>query len=145
MTSAVTLADYRALAELRYRIRHFLQEGDLAAKRVNLEPQQYLTLLAIRGLPAGAVATIGTLAERLALKHNSAVELINRMEKHGLVRRVRHEDDRREVRVVLSARGQRVLEKVASLRISELRADGAGLANAISALVKQRKIDERAA
>src|ERR1700680_4059825 len=98
MKTTISYTDYRALAELRYRIRHFIQEGDAAAQRSNLEPQQYLMLLAIRGLPHGAVATISTLAERMALKHHSAVEWIDRLETHGLVRRSRSEGDKREVR-----------------------------------------------
>src|SRR5258708_30821073 len=72
MTTEVTSEEYRALAELRYRIRHFLREGDAVAQAAGLEPQQYLLLLAIRGLPAGEEATIQTLAERLGLeKHRT--------------------------------------------------------------------------
>ena len=93
----ITPAEYRALAELRYRIRHFLREGDAKARAVGLEPQQYLMLLAIRGLPEGSEATIQTLAERLVLKHHSAVELIDRLETHGYVRRSRSRDDRLRV------------------------------------------------
>lgn len=50
-------------------------------------------LLAIRGLPESAFATIHTLAERMALKHHSAVELIDRLESHGLVRGSRGRGD----------------------------------------------------
>lgn len=138
MKGGISDAEYRALAELRYRIRHFIQEGDAAARRGKLEPQQYLMLLAIRGLPRGSEASIGALAERLALKHHSAVELIDRLEAHGLVRRSRSVDDRREVRVSLLPRGSRLLEQVARRRIGELRATGAALADAISILVKRR-------
>jgi DNA-binding MarR family transcriptional regulator len=138
MATAVSDTEYRALAELRYRIRHFIQEGDAAAQRSNLEPQQYLMLLAIRGLPQGAVATIRTLAERMALKHHSAVELIDWLESHGLVRRRRSQGDKREVRVSLLPRGSKLLDRAASERISELRASGVALANAITALVKHK-------
>src|SRR5258708_8361926 len=65
MATEITTDEYRALAELRYRIRHFLREGDAVAQAAGLEPQQYLLLLAIRGLPAGEEATIQTLAARL--------------------------------------------------------------------------------
>jgi DNA-binding MarR family transcriptional regulator len=143
MESAISDTEYRALAELRYRIRHFIQEGDVAAQRSNLEPQQYLTLLAIRGLPQGAIATIRTLAERMALKHHSAVELIDRLESHGLVCRVRSEGDKREVRVSLLPRGSRLLDRVARERLSELRASGATLAHAITALVKHKHPSQR--
>jgi DNA-binding MarR family transcriptional regulator len=143
MKSTITDAAYRALAELRYRIRHFIQQGDAAAQRSHLEPQQYLMLLAIRGLPQGAVATIRTLAERMALKHHSTVELIDRLESHGLVRRSRNEGDKREVRVSLLPRGSKLLERVARERISELKASGAALANAITALVERERPSER--
>ena len=142
MTGTISDTEYRALAELRYRIRHFLQEGDAAAQRSNLEPQQYLMLLAIRGLPQGAVATINTLAERMALKHHSAVELIDRLESHGLVRRSRSEGDKREVRVSLQAQGSKLLERVARERLGELQASGAALANAISALAQHRRLSK---
>ena len=138
MTGAISDTEYRALAELRYRIRHFIQEGDAAAQRSNLEPQQYLMLLAIRGLPQGAVATIRTLAERMALKHHTAVELIDRLESHGLVRRSRSERDKREVRVSLLPQGSKLLDHVARERLSELKASGAALADAITALVKRQ-------
>ncbi len=138
MRTAVTTVEYRTLAELRYRIRHFLQEGDAAAKRSKLEPQQYQMLLAIRGLPPGEAPTIRTLAERLALKHHSTVELIDRLQARGLVRRHRSEADRREVRVSLSIRGEKLVERVAQQRLGELRAGGAALADAINLLVHRK-------
>src|SRR6202040_1304142 len=131
----ITPAEYRALAELRYRIRHFLREGDAKARAVGLEPQQYLMLLAIRGLPEGSEATIQTLAERLALKNHSAVEPIDRLETHGYVPRTRSRDDRRRVFVTLLPRGERLLELVARNRISELRSTGEALVGAIEALL----------
>lgn len=137
MAMEITPAEYRALAELRYRIRHFLREGDAKAHAVGLEPQQYSILLAIRGLPEGNEATIQTLAERLAIKHHSAVELVDRLETHGYVRRTRSRDDRRRVFVSLLPRGDRLLEQVARNRISELRASGEALVSAIEALLER--------
>ncbi len=64
MAAEITTAEYRALAELRYRIRKFVGEGDAVARGAGLEPQQYLLLLALRGLPEGVEATIRTLADR---------------------------------------------------------------------------------
>jgi DNA-binding MarR family transcriptional regulator len=93
-------------------------------------------LLALRGLPEGVEATIRTLADRLALKHHSAVELIDRLEVHGYVRRSRSRDDRRRVLVALLPRGEKLLEEVAGDRISELRASGAALVGAIGALLE---------
>jgi DNA-binding MarR family transcriptional regulator len=136
MAGEITTPEYRALAELRYRIRKFVGEGDAVARAAGLEPQQYLLLLALRGLPDGVEATIRTLADRLALKHHSAVELIDRMETHGYVRRSRSRDDRRRVLVALLPRGGKLLEQVAHDRIGELRASGAAFVNAISSLLE---------
>ncbi len=135
MPHPITTADYRALAELRYRIRLFTGEADDAARRVGLEPQQYFLLLAVRGLPRGVEATIQTLAERLALKHNSTVELIDRLAAHGYVCRTRGSDDRRRVLVSLRPLGEKVLEQVARQRITELRSGGTALVKAIGALL----------
>src|SRR5213594_798613 len=132
----ITTEEYQALAELRYLIRKFVGEGDAVARAAGLEPQQYLLLLAIRGLPEGEEATIQALADRLALKHHSAVELIDRLEAHGYVRRSRSRDDRRRVLVTLLPRGEKLLEQVARDRIGELRASGAALVKAISALLE---------
>ncbi len=136
-------AEYRALAELRYRIRRFLQEGDDAARRVELEPQQYLLLLAIRGLPEEREASIRVLAERLSLKHHSTVELVDRMEARGYVRRLRGREDRRQVLVTLQPRGEKLLEQVVGQRIIELRANGRALVDAISALLEPSGRRER--
>jgi DNA-binding MarR family transcriptional regulator len=135
----ITADEYRALAELRYQIRHFIREGDAQARAAGLEPQQYLILLAIRGLPKNKEATIQTLAERLALKHHSTVELIDRLEAHGYVRRSRSRNDRRRVLVSLLPRGERLLEQVARNRISELRASGIALVEAIDSLLQAKR------
>jgi DNA-binding MarR family transcriptional regulator len=136
MGEKITPAEYRALAELRHRIRRFLQEGDEAAHQAGLEPQQYLLLLAVRGLPEGREATIRTLADRLSLRHHSTVELIDRMEARGYVKRMRGREDRRQVLVSLQLRGEKLLEQVVEQRIIELRSHGRALVEAISALLE---------
>jgi DNA-binding MarR family transcriptional regulator len=134
----VTTSDFRALADLRYRIRLFLSEGDAAARREGLEPQQYLLLLAVRGLPEGTKATIQVLAERLMLKHNSTVELIDRLERHGHVCRSKSREDRRCVVVKLLPRGEKVVERVARERLTELREGGEVLSEALETLRGRR-------
>jgi DNA-binding MarR family transcriptional regulator len=138
MSEKITANEYRGLAELRYRIRRFLQEGDDTARQAQLEPQQYLLLLAIRGLPEGQEATIRTLADRLSLRHHSTVELVDRMEAHGYVKRTRGREDRRQVLVSLQPRGEKLLEHVVQQRIIELRANGRALVEAISGLLETR-------
>ena len=138
MAEKITSGEYRALAELRYRIRLFLRAGDSTAYAQGLEPQQYQMLLAIRGLGEREPGTIGTLAEKLAIKHHSAVELIDRLEKRGYVKRLRGKNDRRQVHVLLLPRGEKVLAGVVEERISELRATGAALVRTIETILDRR-------
>lgn len=139
MRHQITPDQYRALAELRYLIRRFLQEGDATVRNAGLEPQQYLLLLAIRGLPTGQQATIRTLADRLSLRHHSTVELIDRMEAHAYVKRTPGREDRRQVLVQLLPRGEKLLEQVVDKRMIELRSNGRALVNAIGPLLEPAK------
>src|ERR1700749_1550335 len=93
---------YRALAEFRYRIRSFLRFSEAQARAYGLEPQQHQLLLAVRGIRAGKIATVGELADRLRLKHHSAVELSNRSEVRGILVRDKDGTDRRKVVVRLT-------------------------------------------
>jgi DNA-binding MarR family transcriptional regulator len=139
MAKEIASTEYTALAELRYLLRKFVGEGDAVARAAGLEPQQYLLLLAIRGLPEGEDATIQALADRLALKHHSMVELIDRLELHDYVRRSRSRDDRRRVLVSLLPKGEKLLEQVVRHRIGELRSSGAALVSAIRALLVENR------
>lgn len=132
----MTDGEYHALSQLRYLIRRFLQDGDQTAREAGLEPQQYLLLLAIRGLDPERDASIRTLAERLSLRHHSTVELVDRLEAHGLVKRTRGTKDRRQVLVSLQPRGEKLLEKVVAQRIVELRSHGHALVDAIGKLLE---------
>src|SRR5215467_8366825 len=136
MAARITDGEYYALSQLRYLIRKFLQEGDVTARDAGLEPQQYLLLLTIRGLGIGQEPSIRALADRLALRHHSTVELIDRLEANGLVKRTRGKEDRRQVLVSLQPRGEKLLEKVVTKRIVELLSHGHALVAAIGKLLE---------
>jgi DNA-binding MarR family transcriptional regulator len=136
MASNSHQAGYIALAEFRYRIRHFLNASERAARSAALEPEQYQLLLAVRGMPRGQSPTIQALAERLQVKHNTAVERVDRLAKLGLVHRVRGRSDRRVVIVGLTARGNRVFERLARMRLQELRQVGPELVAALGDVVE---------
>src|SRR2546422_10705052 len=101
-------SDYRALAEFRYHIRHYLDFSDEVARMVGIEPKQYQLLLAIRGLPPDIEPTVGSLAQQLRIRHHSTVELINRTEMKDLVERTRSGS---YVFVRLTRKGERLLER----------------------------------
>ena len=119
--SGLTSADYRTLAEFRYQIRRFVAFSENAASEAGVEPQQHQLLLAVQGMPAGHKVRIGDLAQRLQIRHHSAVELVGRMEAKGLVVRVPGETDRREVHVRLTPRGSRILRALTVIHREELR------------------------
>jgi DNA-binding MarR family transcriptional regulator len=133
MASRLTERDYQSLAEFRYRIRVFLADSEQTARSAGLEPEQFQLLLAVRGIPLGTSVTIQHLAARLLVRHNTAVERIDRLARMGLLRRVHRDEDHRVVYVELSARGTRVVEKLSRQRMRELRRSGPEL---ISALVR---------
>src|SRR5208282_4606166 len=104
---------YQALAEFRYQIRKFLHFSEHAVQAAGLERGQYQLMLAIKGMPEGVRPRIRELANRLQVQHHSAVELVNRLESGGYVKRERARDDRREVLLELTPKGERVLEELA--------------------------------
>ena len=107
MKKSLTLADYEALAELRYQIRRFLHFSEQASRAAGLEPRQHQLLLALKGLPKDTRPRIGELAERLQIQHHSTVELVNRLANGGYVRRERGGEDHREVLISLTPKGDR--------------------------------------
>jgi DNA-binding MarR family transcriptional regulator len=113
--------DYRALADFRYQLRRFLSFSNEAARAAGLEPRQHQLLLAVKGMPEGVEVTVGTIAERLQIQHHSTVELVDRMENRGLVRRLRSADDRRRVLVSLTARGETLLARLSAVHRAEVR------------------------
>src|SRR5437868_15054471 len=121
MEKPLTLSDYQSLAEVRYQIRRFLHFSEQASRSAGLEPRQYQLMLAIKGLPAGVRPRVAELAERLQIQHHSAVELVNRLETGRYVRRQRGGQDRREVLLVLTPKGEKTLRELALHHRAELR------------------------
>jgi DNA-binding MarR family transcriptional regulator len=120
------------LAEFRYRLRTFVQFSEQAAHNAGLQPQQHQLLLQIAGAPVGAVPTIAYAAERLGLRHNSVVELANRSVEEGLLERTADESDARRVLLRVTAKGARLLHKLAAHHRSELEVMGPALIEALT-------------
>src|ERR1043166_4827491 len=127
--------NYRALADFRHEIRRFLRFSENAARSAGLEPQQHQLLLALKGLPADKRSTISVLADRLQIQHHSAVELIDRLAKRGMVRRYRSRTDKRQVLVRLTQSGEDVLRQLSVHHLQELKSAGPVLARVLAVAI----------
>ena len=117
-------ADFERLASFRYALRQFLHFSETATARVGLTGQQYQAMLVVRGWRGRAPVTINDLARQLLIRHNSAVGLVDRLCAHGLLARACVADDRRKVRLQLTAKGAKVLGRLASVHRMKLRRIG---------------------
>src|SRR5579875_3818423 len=81
----------KSLAEFRFQLRKFLNFSETASERAGIPTQQYQLMQVIASVPEGQQPSISHLAERMVLRHNSTVELVDRAERAGLVRR-QHDD-----------------------------------------------------
>jgi DNA-binding MarR family transcriptional regulator len=121
-------ADYEALAEFRFALRKFLDFSQGAAQAAGLTPQQHQALLAIKGYSGREEVTVSELAARLLLRHHSAVELIDRLERLGLIRRRSDPADQRRVLVSVTAKAERLLGSLSATHLEEIRRLGPYLA-----------------
>jgi DNA-binding MarR family transcriptional regulator len=112
--------DYRLLADFRHLLRQFLAFSEERALEIGLSPQQHQALLAIKGY-ANGIPTIGDLAQRLVIQHNSAVGLVDRLAEAGYAVRRIDPADRRRITLGLTKSGETVLEKLTAAHRDELR------------------------
>ena len=113
-------AGYERLAEFRYLLRQFMAFSEKAAEAAGLTPQQHQALLAIKGFGASRLMTTGELAERLGIRHHSAVGLIDRLLSKSLVHRQTGAEDRRQVLVKLTPKAHRLLERLSAAHHDEV-------------------------
>jgi DNA-binding MarR family transcriptional regulator len=113
--------DYARIAAFRKVLRRFLRFSEDAAAGVGLTSQHYQAMLVLRACPEDRHVTIAELAAELLIKHNSAVELVDRLVHEGLVVRQPSHADRRKVELCLTQRGREVLAKLAATHRAELR------------------------
>src|SRR5439155_10861454 len=112
--------DYRRLLELRTGLRRFLRWSEEQAEAAGVTPMQHQLMLAIRGDDDPRGPTISAVATYLVSKHHSVVELVDRAEAAGLVRRIQDAGDHRVVRLVLTHSGEQILEELGALTVAEL-------------------------
>jgi len=108
------------LADFRYELRRFLHFSECAALEVGLHPQQHQLLLQLAGAPEGTAVTIAYAAERMGLKHNSAVELVDRSVREGLLARKADAEDKRRAILHITHRGRQLLGRLSGDHAREL-------------------------
>ena len=120
----LTTRSYARLAAWRHALREFLRFSEEAAAETGLTMQHYQAMLVLRACPEGRRVSIAELAEQLLIKHNSAVELVDRLAEEDLVAREGSLSDRRKVELSLTRRGRQVLAKLAGMHRRELKRVG---------------------
>lgn len=118
--NTVTAPRLKSLAEFRYQMRKFLSFSEMAAERCGIGAQQYQLMQVIAATPEGQQPTISYLADRMILRHNSMVELVDRAERSGLVRRVHDDKDLRKSLVQLTPQGSELLHRLVEEHLAEL-------------------------
>jgi DNA-binding MarR family transcriptional regulator len=126
----VSQAEFEALAAFRLELRRYLAFAQRTAQARGVTMEQHQAMLAIRASENRYLPT-GRLAELLFLKPHSAVELIDRLVKLGLVERRKDSGDGRRTLVALTDAGEAILQELAAGHLVELRAHGSDLARAL--------------
>jgi len=134
-TEWVRPAKLAELAELRYQLRRFLSFSEMVSEAAGISAQQYQLLQVIAAVPAGQECSISYIAARMVVRHNSAVELVDRAEKAGLVRRVADESDHRRSLVEITARSHELVGQLVAQHLTEIEVLGPELSRTLQRLL----------
>ncbi len=129
--------NHKALADFRYQLRKFLAVSADAAREVGIDPTQHQLLLVIKGSDSEST-NIGEIADRLLIRHHSAVELVNRCERNEWVIREKDEHDRRQVRVHLTQKGEGILAELSAVHTRELQTSGPELIQTLTTILRNQ-------
>jgi DNA-binding MarR family transcriptional regulator len=97
-------------------LRKIIRAIDLHSKQIEREsgltgPQ----LLLMQLIDTSGEITAGVIAREVSLSQATVTSIIDRLERKGLLQRVRNTDDKRKVMVSLTAEGRTALEKAPTL------------------------------
>ena len=76
----------------------------------------------LKGAPGRRALYVGEIADRLLIRPHTAAELVGRLARLDLVSREADPEDGRRVEVVLTAKGERMLENLSASHLEELHA-----------------------
>jgi len=135
----LAIEDYQALAQFRRGIRGYIRFSERVVRNANLEPRQYQLLLALKGLPREVSPRIAEFAQQLQIQHQSAVELVDRLEQRNLVRRERGTTDRREVLVRITPAGEELIAGLAMAHLREVFSHGPTMLKDLQAVLHRSR------
>jgi DNA-binding MarR family transcriptional regulator len=116
----LTRADFERLLAFRVGLRRFQRWSEDQARAAGLTHVQHQLLVAVKGHPGSDPPAVSDLAGYLLLRHHSTVELVDRAQQAGLVRRTPDPRDARLVRVRLTSKGERILNELTPAHLIEL-------------------------
>lgn len=98
--------------EVLRAMRKIIRAIDLNSKKILRKyeltgPQ----LIILKDLSDNGSCPVGSLAKRVSLSHATVTEIVDRLEKKGHVKRVRSEEDKRKLFVVLEEKAKSVLDQ----------------------------------
>lgn len=135
---AFSQMEYEKLAEFRYQLARFLRRRKDAARAEGLQAQQYELLLAVAGLPTDKQPTIKDIAAQLCLEHHTVVELVDRLEKQGLLSRQNSHNDKRVVFLQLTRPGRAALNRIVRFSFLKLRDEAPGLIRSLRHVLEKQ-------
>lgn len=100
-------------ASLRSVARMLKKRGRDILTGFDITPPQFDALLFLR---EGGEMTMGELCQKMFLACSTATDLIDRMERNGLIERVRDSADRRVIRLRVLDKGYEIIENVMEAR-----------------------------
>ena len=139
--SSISTARLLKLAEFRFQLRKFLRFSEIASEAAGISVQQYQMLQVIAAMPEGQGASISYLADRMILRHNSAVELVDRAVRAGMVRRESDDEDLRRSIVKLMPEGEKVIAQLIPSHLAEIDLRGRDIIAALEVVLASRESD----
>lgn len=113
--------DGEEVVHLERQLRHVAaiikQQGRMILTNYPITTPQFV---ALQWLWEHGDMTIGDLSNKMFLACSTTTDLVDRMEKNHLVKRVRDDQDRRVVRIHLLDEGERIIEEVIKKRCGYL-------------------------
>jgi DNA-binding MarR family transcriptional regulator len=105
----ISKRDFEELARFRCALGDFMHFSRRATQRAGVSSQQYQMLQILKVRQKSDPVSVGQLATSFNLSHNSAVNMVTRAQRAGLVERRRSPRDRRIVHVELTPKGDRTI------------------------------------